>query len=46
MRTSLKDLAKQGKFLALIWRIKSSIKLRYNMKFTNINHGAQACGQA
>lgn len=42
MRTSLKDLAKQGKFSSLIWRMKSSIKLRYNMKFTNINHGAQA----
>lgn len=41
MEYSLRDLIKKKMLNIAIWRVNTSISLRYKEKFKNINHGAQ-----
>lgn len=41
MKFSILDLIKRREFKFILWRIKTSINLRYTPKLTNISHGAQ-----
>lgn len=41
MKESIINLMKKRNFKEAIWRINTSINIRYKSKFTNIKHGAQ-----
>lgn len=41
MEISLKELLKRKEIKKFVWRINTTISLRYKAKFTNIKHGNQ-----